>query len=1843
MRFIITSKNWLIKISENDCFTHLKSANLQWFILLLAALMFSSCKNEKSEIVKVNAVSKYVLSHNKDRISPHDNIYIKFNYNNENDVKAVERIKVNEIRISPKVKGEFKWLSSNTIQFYPSEGLRYNQTYKVDVNINTLLNVQGEKDYNYSFTTEAFVFDAKKKDLLTKNDDEVSVLFEVISNARISEEDIVDYFSFSNPNSKHKISNFINESNHKYTFQYGPIKKIEKAQNFKVSYSFKNRNEENVGDIDFRIPAIGEFVLLDVKIDEEDKKKIIATFSNALKKQSYKGKILIKEYDGDLKFSQDKNKLFLFIGDKIQGKKSVQFLDNILDSRSRELKGELSWELMFQSPFPQLKTSTTGTILPYENQVLFPFSAIALDSVELRIMKVFENNVLDFLRYNKLDYTYLDDFLGREVYTENIALNSISSENNSDKWIHYALDIKDLIDAEPGAIYQIKIGFKKSFTKFNCTKSELPPQRKYNQSSFTSYPYYSGYKYEHRDDPCYPSYYNGERFIVRNLLASNLGLIAKRGKSNNLNVAVSNLKSGQPIPNVRITLYDKQQQKINEINTNGQGIAEVNTERKVFNIVAQMGNEYGYLTLNDNQSNKMSNFDVGGINNNRDYSGFIYGERGVWRPGDTIHLTYMLYDSKDKITSQYPVRMTVKDSRGKIQYDAVSSDNIAGIYVFSIPTSANDPTGLWNATAELGNYKVSKRIKVETIKPNRLKIDVITDSDELNTVDNEGFRIESKWLHGAPASNLKANVDVQFKSQQTTFNDFVDYEFNDPSRKLRSVMNNIFKGKLNQNGETRLSLDLPKNTVAPGKLLAKVRTRVFEKSGNFSEDFNTIKISPYSHYAGVLLPTSRWGSKSLNVKNNESIKFQTVDSKGKKAGNRKVSVGVYEASWRWWYNRNDYNLYRYNTAEHFEAIDKKILNTAADGSLEYVPKLNGHGRYLVRVCDVESGHCSGDLFYTRSYNQNNNNEAQLSTLNFETDKDTYSPGEQIQLDVPSNEETQILVSIENGQEVLDAFWVESTGSLTRIPFKVNSKMVPNIYIHVTLIQKHNKSNDLPMRMYGVQSVNVVDKELELKPQIQCAESFKPNSTVDIKVSEINGQEMAYTLAVVDEGLLDITNFKTPAPHKHFFAKQALGVRTWDVYDYVLNNYGGQIEKVLSIGGDGDNNQEVNNPTANRFIPVVSFLGPFELKKGEETTHQINLPNYIGAVRVMIVAKNKKALGHAEKLVTVKQPLMLLSTMPRVLSIGDLIKAPVNVFAYDEKIKSANVKLESNALVSVEGKSTNSIEFERVGDKLTSFDIRVGSATGISRFNFSAMSNGYKTDEQVEVQVRNPSPPITKSYNKYVKSGEKWSIDFQNIGIDGSNEAYVEISKFPTFNLNKRLDYLIRYPYGCVEQTTSSVFPQLFLDDISKLNDSDKERIKKNIRTGIRRLMTFQNNDGGFSYWPSSSYASLWGTNYAGHFLIEAQQKGFYVSQSVIDNWADFQEKSCRSYSNRNGDYNSKIQAYRLYTLALVNKANLGEMNKMRINGELGKTSKLLLAAAYTLIGQKNVGMGLIQDVSLNLSEYREMGGSYGSALRDKAVVLMALLDMEEKEKAFQLGLDISKQLSSNKWFSTQTTAFSLLALSKLLKSMKEGKLDYKLSFDNTLNVDGFSDASMDIFELNVSEQNGHNLNLINQSEGDMYVNVVSKGKPLPEPFPSYSKGIEMSIKYTDIEGNIIEHESLDIGQDFYAKVRVKNNSDIGVDYEELALNHTLPSCWEVQNLRLSGMNNTNDEFEFQDVRDDAVYTFFDLKSGESKVFNVALTAAYAGSCFLPNVTCEAMYDNSISASVKGGTVIVNSN
>jgi uncharacterized protein YfaS (alpha-2-macroglobulin family) len=1869
----------------------------------LSACTGSSQPNEKPRVSQPDAVWVTSISqHSAGAISRYSPVRVMFTA----DVVGADKVGTDasaNITISPAVKARATFSSRREIVLTPETAFAAGTDYKITVRATGLAGVAPDaKPFEFVVSTLGVNFDVRTHGMGVESDrNELMVLWGTVETADREDREKIERIVTATLDGKPvKVTWEGSGDDNAYTFHVRDLLRTTREQELVLSWDGTPLGlPDNKGSQSWRVPALDEFAVTQaVATEVNDQRQIQVRFSDALDaRQDLKG--LVRLSNGEFTTSISRNLLTLYVNQDLTGEVTVTLEPTIKSRSGQPLIGEREFKVEFQNTKPQVRFVGRGVILPDAEKLTVPFEAVSARAVQVTALEVYEPNIPQFLQVNNLSGTRELGRVGRVLWRKSIPLASPVPG----RWTRYELDVTQLMKEHPGGLFQLTLSLSPKDGLFNCPggvdetaapdDSEMRNQEDGNSYLPSNWDYYDGdygdINWSERDDPCKPAYYRYGANIraARNLLASNIGLIAKRARKGKMLVVATALDSAKPYANVKVNVVNFQNRVIASGDTNGDGMIELDPKGQPFALIAESGGRKGYLRVVPGVGLPVSHFDVGGETVQDGLKGYLYGDRGVWRPGDPIYLTFALEDKAHTLPPDHPVTLELRNPRNQLVQTRTNTKPVGQFYAFTLETAADAPTGNWQATAIIGGVRFGKTLKVETVMPNRLKIELdLGDKDVMASSPMKGA-IDSQWLSGATAAGLRANLEVRLSPSATSFPRFKDYTFDDPARSFEGAPITVFDGALDDRGHADFSKDLDLPRSVPGMLNATLVTRVFERGGAFSIDVERRTVAAFDRYVGIKLPKGDAARDMLLTDTKHTIELASVDLDGKPVSVPSVEVSLYKVEWRWWWDQgSDQGLAQYSQAQATGLLKKETVATKdGHGTWQFEIKYPEWGRYLVRVCDLQGGHCTGRVFYVDwpswAGAQRDQSGPAANILTLTSDKQEYTVGETAVVQLPEASAGRALLTIESGSAILEQRWLEAKAGANRVQIPITGGMAPNVYVAVTMVQPHaGKTNDRPIRLYGVIPLEVTDPATKLAPVITTASEWAPQSKATLTVSETSGRAMNYTIAVVDEGLLGLTNFRTPNLFAEFYKREALGVTTWDLFDDVAGAYGGQLDRLLALGGS---DAAPSNPDEgkSRFPPVVRFLGPFTLEAGKKAVHTVELPQYVGAVRVMLVAGDGKAYGSADKSVFVRAPLMILPTLPRVIGPGENFSLPVSVFTSEAAIKEVKLEVRTDPRFAPVGSPTATLAFAKPEEKLGFLQLRSGATLGKGRIHIVATSGKYKAESDVWLEVRSPNAPQTRFVRANVPAGDTWKGQLPTFGLAGTQLGTIEVSALPPVNLDNRLEYLIHYPHGCLEQTTSSVFPQLYLPALIRMDQNRRLEIANNVRAGLARLRSLQHPSGGFAYWPGvwntdpvHDWRSNWGTSYAGHFMLEAEKAGYTLPGTMKADWLRYQKNAAQQWgpggAERPPEYSELqwregsryAQNYRLFTLALAGAPELGAMNRMR-EQPLTIGERWMLASAYQLAGKDDVAKALADDsgrvqafVFADSNPY-----TFGSLLRDRAVVLMGMTLLGRDADTATVLDDVASDLASGEWYSTQSVSFALVAVAQNVGTKPFKGFSFDWSAGNPKLQTVAAQAPLASIELPAPPAAGLPLTVKNTSERKLFVTAAMRATPASGEEDVSSNGLSIAIEYTNADGDPVDVRKLAQGTDLIAQVTVKN---VGKRLlENLALTQLVPAGWEIRNDRLEDVSTEGERTEdprrrarfwwvpadwrnrmrtpeYTDIRDDRVQRYFALNPGEEIFFETRLNAAYLGRFYLPGTSVEAMYDAKLHARQQGQWVEV---
>lgn len=1822
--------------------SHLIGMVLTFILCSLA----SSCQNSGQSDEPSVEFATYIKAYTGNVITAGDQVIVEF-------ASIPEMTEAEDLMsFSPSMDGECTWLSQTRLSFVPDEGeMEPGQKYSAELRLDKLFNISRNdlKRFRFSFRTAQRQAMLKIDGLHIPYDDpeNISVSGKLLLSEAVSSKEASEMLSFDY--GWHGASLKVEESDDSnvHRFQITGLTGGERERVLSINLNGKKSGFTARQTEEVTIPRMENFYVTSAELIEGEDEYIEVRFSEPIAQmEDYSGLLVVAGVGRQIIEIKDNIAKIYFerIGSGDIGVGIHRALRSITSNMMEE---DFVKAFTADVPKPAVELPMNGTIVPDVSSLTIPFKAVSLSAVDIKVIKIYESNILSFLQNNDLDE---DDELrrfGRLVYKNTIRLDE-DSALDLHKWQNFSIDLSGLIKHEPGAIYRVRLSFKQEYSlygkEFQATSDPMINLEQGLSEEETAvwdvpYPYYyesdydwEVYEWKDRDNPMTPSYYMvSGRFPECNFLSSNLGVIVKSADTGRLWVNVNDILSTETVKGAEVVVYSYQLQELGRASTKADGSAEIAINGKPFVVVASKNGYKSYLKVRSGEENSLSRFDIGGRKLEKGLKGFAYGERGVWRPGDQMYLTLIVDDPAKSIPSNHPAILELYTPQGQFYCKQICSQSENSFYSFTVKTNEDDPTGTWNAYFKIGGATFHKQIPVEAIKPNRLRIDLDIRNDIL--VGNTYSRMEltSSWLTGPAAAGLDANAEISLKPQYGTFHGYDGYIFHNPTVNFTSEPQELFSTTLDGNGKASMTVRMPSAKNAPGMLKADITTRVTEPGGDVSIISQTMPFSPFKAYVGIKMPAADTG---YETDRDYTFSIATVDMDGNRVSGHRVEYTIYKIDWSWWWEYGKDHLSSYVNSSKAKVHDQgSFISGNSDRKINFNLAYPDWGRFYILVKDLDSGHTCGEIFMVdwpswRGRADRSNPDA-VTMLTFSTDKKKYSIGEECVVYIPAARNGNALVSLENGRGVISQTWVETSAeSETPFRFAVTEDMAPNFYVHITLLQPHKQTADgTPVRMYGAIPVMVSDESSVLTPVIEVPDVIRPQEEFKVKVSEKNGHKMTYTLAIVDEGLLDITSFKTPDPWSYMYAREALGVSTWDIYDDVAGAYAGSFASMFRVGGDGyiDINSGKRD---NRFNPVVKFIGPFTLKGSN--THKITLPMYVGSVRVMVVAGEDGAYGKAEKAVPVRSPLMILPTAPRVLGTGETVAIPVNVFAMEDDIQDVKLSLTIDGEAETVSQDEIHVRFEKSSDKLARFEIKAKDE-GKVKITVKAECKGYKAVETINLEVRNPASGRISRERVVLEGGKDIELSWNS----GSEWARIEAAGFPTIDYNGLYSFTSDYSHYCTEQICSRGISLLY--SMKMLDNKRQEEAADMIEELLQQLYSRQDSDGGFRYWPGNDGVNLWCSAMAGHFMTAASEKGFPTSSSVFNKWKNFQKKTVKAYRQAADPYQSDlIQAYGLYVLALAGSPENGAMNRMKESTDRSSQATFTLASTYALSGKTAIAKGLVENLEYDFINYPALNRTFGTPLRDKALALEAFVRIDETPRALDLASEVAEGIHLN-GYTTQTAAFAAAAMSLLAEKTSTEGIRLEISQTQTRKVK--CAGAVGTWDLQASYGKAK---ITNKTDSPVVITLTTYHKAsFGTSEGARSSGLEMSVRYYDMSGNQIDPACLKQGTDFRAEVTV-TNTNILDGYRDLALTIAIPSGWEIFNERLYGSAPSADNslYTYNDIRDDRSIYYFDLPKGQSKTFRTRLTATYEGTFALPSVACEAMYDNSIHAYSASGTAKV---
>jgi uncharacterized protein YfaS (alpha-2-macroglobulin family) len=1774
------------------------------FFLAIATLTLLACSSSNTvEIVSVSPEGEVPLL---------ATIEIEFSKDLAPPEKQNEWLTERFVEFTPAIQGKFKWISARTLLFSPDYPLQPIEEYEAEVTEKVLFGTGYDTDFEtISFHTPDF--DATKADVFWTFVPHQYYTVTVQANLHftypVQPGKLREYLEVMRDGEEVTNVQIISEQpSEVIAISIGGVKQKDRAQDFVITVRdglmsvMGKKALEDTREFKSTLPPITELAITGVAAGFDGSTGWIEVATTQMVDEERAAEFIRVDPNQPLQFSVSDN-IFRIEGD-FGNEQTVELIiaKGLVGLFGGELREEYRQMVSFVDVQPAVMFSDRrGRYMMRGGQRNLAVNAVNVDALEIDVYQVFANNVLHFLnqhRWYDADYEYNPNYyvgdFGKEMYHETV---DVQAGRN---WLgKHVINVDRMLKAKHKGIYVIQV-----------SSSE-------------------------------------DRWIQDSKIValSDLAMIARMAE-NTVTVFVNSIASARPVSDVEISVVSSNNQTLLSGKTDGNGVVtfeDVAMQAEGFTpriITAVTESDFNFLDLDDARV-ETSRYDVGGlIQPSREYVSFIYGARDLYRPGESADISGIVRTEDLRTVSDVPVLLKVISPRGRAFREYKLALNKQGSFEQRVDLPAYALTGPYKIELYTGGDKLigTSAINVEEFVPDKIRVQLRSQTLTLIPGQTVAVDVDAEYLFGARASNLRYEADVQLKHRPFVSKRFGDYDFSSGSTGDSRIENVMLEGVLDVNGRARITYELPAELHSSGIIEGAMYVSVFDLTGRTVNRVQPFTVHPNSYHIGIKSAGTYFG-----VNRNLDFSLVAVDRGDNVLKGFQADVRLVRLEWQTVLKKDYADRYYYASEE------KEVLEWERRMTLNGATKCNfavrRSGKYELRVSRAGERDYRMASFYAYGWASNTASSFEVDKegrVDIVFDKEKYKPGENAKVLFMCPFGGRLLITVErNG--VFHHQYVDVEKRSIEVTIPVKSEYLPNAYVTATLFRPHGEGNDTPFLVgHGFASMSVEKKENRLPLTISAPERVKPGSTQTITIQTAARRDVYVTLAAVDEGILQITNYGTPDPYKTMYAKRALHVTAHDLYKFLLPEI---VRMSASIGGDGydeDAARKRTNPIAtNRFTLFSYWSGIKRSDADGKVRVTLKLPQFNGEARLMAVAYTDARFAGAEKRMKVSDDIILEPQLPRLLTTGDSLVMPVAVINTTSKAGKVTVSLKADGALRLRSAASATVQVAARGTAQVRFQLQAGQTPGTSALSLSTAGVA-SVNEKYSIAVRPRVPYSVESRSGVLKNGATATLPRARDYLSGTRSLRLTIAPFPAIRFSKQLKRLVGYPHGCVEQTVSKAFPQLYLTDVLKLAAPEQYRMHNPnyyVNEAIRKVESMQLYDGSMAYWPGGTERSWWGSAYAAHFLLEARKANYRVSDQTLTRLLRYIAKESKKretydyYVSQGTGRTAELKArkeiiYSLYVLAAAGKADLSTMNYYKGRPHLlTSDTRYLLAGAYALSGKWSSYHQTIPAAFRAEAAPRESGGCFDSELRANAIMLNVLLEVDPGNRQIP---DMLRWIAgkAENMYSTQETAFVMLAMGKAAR--RSAASDMKVA----VVVDGKKRASYDGKSITATEKElgSGAVTLKASGKGEVYYFWSAEGIRGQGDVAENDAGMRVRRDWYDYRTRkSLSPSELRQGQLVVCKISVSGE---GRSVDNVVVTDILPAGCEIENARLRASTELNWtvtdplSVEYMDVRDDRLILFTSLACSGTKEFLYLMRVVNEGVFALPPIAAEAMYDPS---------------
>lgn len=1338
---------------------------------------------------------------------------------------------------------------------------------------------------------------------------------------------------------------------------------------------------------------------------------------------------------------------------------------------------------------------------------------------------------------------------------------------------------------------------------------------------------------------------------------SDIGLITKQA-GDELLVFCNSIRSAEPLSGVEVSLVSSNNQSVMSLKTDAKGVAVFKSLPdkapgfRIAMITARQAEDFNYLLFED-AAVETSRFEVEGKRDNPSgFEAFIYGDRNIYRPGETIHFNTVIRQHDWSVASDVPLKIRLLMPNGKEFRAFRRNTNAQGAIETSVPLEPSAVTGaytieVYNANDVLLN---SQTLSVEEFMPDRIKVELSTDQAFYRNGQSVVLSATALNLFGPPAAGRNYEAELNLKRKAFLPKGYSGYVFDiEDNTNFENVLR---QGTTDANGRLKELFDLPAAYADMGLLEGKLYVTVFDETGRPVNRLKRFEVFTQRTFYGIGMPDTYVGT---NVP--VSIPLVALDQNGQ-AVQAQGQLEVVRYDYQTVIEKNTDNSIRYVSRKQTKILVSRAVSFSnGKAEVSFAPPTSGE--YEVRLRRAGARTYTAQAFYAYGYGYTTNASFEVNTegqVEMQFDKDQYQVGDRAKVLFKTPFAGRLLVSIERNK-VLEYHWLETDKKSAELDFKIDEEHLPNVYVSATLFRAMDDTQ-LPLTVaHGYAPLMVQDPDTQLPVEVIATEKSRSKTKQRISIQTRPNAEV--TIAVVDEGILQLKNFKTPDPHGFFYQKRALEVSSYDLYPFLLPEL--SIASLSSVGGDGFDLEKRINPLSNGRVRLVAFWSGIRQADGSgKLSFEVDIPHFSGDLRVMAVAYKDQAFGSASRNMKVADPLVISTALPRFASPNDELVVPVSISNTTKQAANITANISTTGPLGPSGvtRQTLSIAPEREGQ--VQFALKALPSMGNATVTVTVNGLKEQFSEKIELTVRPATSLLKVASSGMVAAGKSAAIGLRNDFIPSTVRSSLLVSKSPMVQLANTFDGLLGYPHGCLEQTISKAFPQLyFVDFVKQLQAKQKPYLKPgnnelnpqaNVQAALRKIEGLQLANGGLSMWQAGDTEQWWATAYALHFMLEAQKAGFEVNSGTMGRVIDYLTAKTSSQATETGVFyhsdgsvtNRTIakreMLYTLYTLALAGKANRSVMNYYKGNlGLLSSDERYLLAAAYQLIGDGRSFSALLPRSLGTEHSPRATGGDFASPLRNTALVLNTLLETDPNNLQIPvLARQLSQAVRTSLWLSTQESSFALLALGRIAQKVNQSNVSATVSNKGKV-LGNFTGADL-LLNKGIDAQTM----ITAKGQGNLYYFAQAEGLSTTGSYQEGDYTLQVRKQLLSRSGEPISASSLKHNQLVVVKITVSSQSGLPID--NVVVTDMLPAGLEIENPRLTGERELSwikdQSFaEHFDIRDDRI-NYFTSVGRSPQHFYYLVRAVSKGRFTMGPVSADAMYNAEFRSYSGGGLCVI---